>query len=74
MPLGGDTIDVPRWAGLAPTADATGDISAMALFAGEGVGMVKAVRPAGEIIRELVEGAGELLARSSSQPDGTLRS
>jgi nitronate monooxygenase len=72
MPLGGATIDVPRWAGLAPTADATGDIPAMALFAGEGVAMVKDVRPAGEIIRELVEGAAELLARASGEPDETL--
>jgi NAD(P)H-dependent flavin oxidoreductase YrpB (nitropropane dioxygenase family) len=41
----------------------TGSIEAMSLWAGESVGGVKRVQPAGEIVRELVEEAGRLLRR-----------
>jgi NAD(P)H-dependent flavin oxidoreductase YrpB (nitropropane dioxygenase family) len=70
MEFGGNKIDLPRMAGFAPHADATGRIDAMALFAGEGVGAITAIRPAGEIVRDLVNGASELL-RSAAEREST---
>jgi hypothetical protein len=41
----------------------TGEIDAMALYAGESVGGVTRVQPAAEIVHELAEGAEQLLRR-----------
>jgi hypothetical protein len=62
MSAGAGRIDVPRFAGFAPVADAEGDIAAMALFAGEGVGEIDAVRPAAEIVERFAAEAARLLA------------
>jgi len=48
----------------AANRDRRGDINPG--FAGQGIGMIKAVRPAQEIFRELVWGAEQALARSSN--------
>lgn len=61
MQAGAQRIEVPRFAGFAPTGDATGDIAAMACFAGEGVGEIETLAGAGEIVGELAAGAAELL-------------
>ncbi|MBS1878741.1 MAG: nitronate monooxygenase [Actinobacteria bacterium] len=61
--LAGEEIDVQRWTGLVPTADSTGDIEAMPMFAGQGVGAVRAVEPAGEIVERLAGGAATVLAK-----------
>jgi NAD(P)H-dependent flavin oxidoreductase YrpB (nitropropane dioxygenase family) len=52
---------VHRFQSLAVTEDTTGEIEAMSLWAGESVGGVKRVQPAGEIVRDLVEEAERLL-------------
>jgi len=69
--LSGDTIGefnapgmqmpVPRLSVIAPTADTTGAVEAMALYAGESVTNVNRVKPAAQIVRELAEGAEKLL-------------
>ena len=51
--LGGMTMPVPRFSPSPPTRATTGRIEAMALYAGQGVGSVKKVEPAGDIVREL---------------------
>ncbi|UGS33860.1 NAD(P)H-dependent flavin oxidoreductase [Capillimicrobium parvum] len=61
MSAGAERIDVPRFAGFAPVADADGDVAAMALFAGEGVGDIDDVPPAAEIVRRFADGAARLL-------------
>jgi nitronate monooxygenase len=61
MEFGGEQLEVPRTAGIAPHGRTTGTIDAMALFAGEGVGSVTAIRPAAEIVQDLVDGARDLL-------------
>ena len=66
MDLGGQRVEVPRAAGVAPVASATGRIDAMALFAGQGVGSVTAIRPARTIVRDLVAGAERRLAAAPS--------
>jgi hypothetical protein len=65
MEIGGQRIDVPRAAGAAPVASATGHTEAMALFAGQGVGRVTELRPAATIIGELATGAENLLLAAS---------
>jgi nitronate monooxygenase len=52
---------VPARAGMPPHIGVRGEIHAMALYAGEGVQHITAVRPAAEVVRELAEGAEELL-------------
>jgi NAD(P)H-dependent flavin oxidoreductase YrpB (nitropropane dioxygenase family) len=63
MRIGGGSMPVPRLSVPSPTRETTGHIEAMALYAGESVGSVKAVAPAAEVLRELVDGAELLLRR-----------
>lgn len=63
MEMGAARVPLPRLAVPAPLVSTTGRIDAMALYAGESVGSVRAVQPASEIVRELVEGARALLGR-----------
>ncbi len=44
-----------------PTADTTGDFEEMAWLAGQGVGLVKDIQPAAEIVKEMMQGASDLL-------------
>ena len=52
-----------RYASATPRADAEGDIDALALWAGQGVGVVSRVQPAAEIVREIAEEARSTLRR-----------
>lgn len=63
LQLGGQTLPVPRFGVMAPNRGATGHIEAMALYAGESVANIHDVRPAADILRELVDGAEQLLDR-----------
>jgi NAD(P)H-dependent flavin oxidoreductase YrpB (nitropropane dioxygenase family) len=62
--VGGDALPIPRFSVVPPTRATTGHVEAMALYAGESVANVTRVRPAREIVAELVAGA-ELLLRSA---------
>jgi NAD(P)H-dependent flavin oxidoreductase YrpB (nitropropane dioxygenase family) len=55
--------DVVRYRAYTPSADTTGDIEALSMWAGQGVGLVRKVQPAGEIVRELVAEAEDVLRR-----------
>lgn len=55
--------EVPRWHSTPPNRATTGQIEAMALYAGESVDAVQSVQPAAEIVRELSEGAEQFLRR-----------
>jgi NAD(P)H-dependent flavin oxidoreductase YrpB (nitropropane dioxygenase family) len=57
------TIPIPRLWPLPPGNMTSGEIEAMALYAGESVGMVDVVKPAAAIVAELAEGAEQLLGR-----------
>jgi hypothetical protein len=61
--VAGQKIPLPRFASPCPTRSTTGHVEAMPLYAGESVGRVKKVQPAGEIVREMAEEAERLLAR-----------
>jgi nitronate monooxygenase len=53
----GKKLPMPRWAAPNPTRLTTGHWEAMALYAGESVSAVKAVQPAADIVKELVDQA-----------------
>jgi enoyl-[acyl-carrier protein] reductase II len=60
--VAGQELPVPRFAGFPPSAEASGEIEAMALYAGQGVGLVSEIKPAGAIVRELAGGARRIIA------------
>jgi nitronate monooxygenase len=53
---------IPRYASSTPTAGMEGDIEAMSMWAGQGVGLVTRTQPAAEIVAELVGEAERVLA------------
>ena len=53
---GGKVMPMPRFGVSTPTRDTTGDISAMALYAGRSVGSVERVMTAAEVVAELSAG------------------
>jgi len=61
--LGGQAMPVPRFVSIPPNGEAEGDIDSMALLAGQSVGLVREIKPAGQIVHELVEEARQLIAR-----------
>ncbi len=52
-----------RYQSVAARSDHVGDIEAFAIWAGQGVGLVNRVQPAGEIVREIAEDAKRTLGR-----------
>ena len=56
-------MPVLRFMGLPPNRDASGDIESMDLLAGQGVGLVGEIRPAGQIVRDLVEEARRIVTQ-----------
>jgi nitronate monooxygenase len=57
----GDGTPIARYASSTPSAGTTGEIEAMSLWAGQGVGLVRRAQPAAEIVRELVDEAEAVL-------------
>jgi nitronate monooxygenase len=62
----GERRELRRFSADNPADNATGRVDAMALYAGESVGGVRRVQPAGEIVAELAAEASELLRRATS--------
>jgi NAD(P)H-dependent flavin oxidoreductase YrpB (nitropropane dioxygenase family) len=58
---------IVRYQSTTPPADATGDIEAFSLFAGQSVGLVRKMQPAAEIVREIAEGAEIALRQFSAR-------
>ncbi|MDQ4038722.1 MAG: nitronate monooxygenase [Actinomycetota bacterium] len=52
-----------RYSDAPPLPGMTGDVAALALYAGQSAGLVRARQPAAEIVRELVDDAGRILNR-----------
>ena len=53
--FGGWTMPIARFSSMLPTRDTTGDVLAMALYAGMSVGQVSERRPAKSIVHELMD-------------------
>jgi NAD(P)H-dependent flavin oxidoreductase YrpB (nitropropane dioxygenase family) len=56
VPRGGKPVQMVRFGASSPNRDTTGDISAMALYAGRSVGAVHGVMTAAEVVAELSAG------------------
>ena len=54
----GRQVALPRGAGLPPVTAVDGDVAAMALYAGTGVGAVTAIQPAADLIGDLMTALG----------------
>ena len=52
---------MPKFSAMLPTPDTTGDFEEMCLAAGEGVGMVTEIKPAADIVQEMMRGAKEII-------------
>src|SRR5262249_24674843 len=61
--IGGQAMPVLRFVSMPPNGEASGDIDAMALLAGQGVGLVREIKPAGQIVHELVEEGRQIIAQ-----------
>jgi NAD(P)H-dependent flavin oxidoreductase YrpB (nitropropane dioxygenase family) len=59
--FGGQRLTMRRFMGFPPRADATGEIESMPLLAGRSAGLVNEIKPAGEIVEELMEGARRII-------------
>ena len=59
--IAGELVAVKRFMGFTPSVETTGDIESMALYAGQGVGLIHEIKPADDVVRELVEGATRIL-------------
>ena len=56
-------MPVLRFMGFPPNCDANGDIESMDLLAGQGVGLVEEIKPAGQIVRELMEETRQIVSQ-----------
>jgi enoyl-[acyl-carrier protein] reductase II len=64
MDLGGEPIEMHRFSNLVPMRGrTTGDLEEMALLAGQGVGLVRAVEPAAAVVAEMTAQATMMLDR-----------
>jgi NAD(P)H-dependent flavin oxidoreductase YrpB (nitropropane dioxygenase family) len=59
--IGGQSVDLPKFNVLPPDENAQGNIAAMCLYAGQSVESVDKREPASDIVREIVNGAENLL-------------
>jgi NAD(P)H-dependent flavin oxidoreductase YrpB (nitropropane dioxygenase family) len=65
--LGEHDIDMPRFAAAPPTTNASGNVEAMPMYAGESAGAVHAIEHAADVVRELADGARQHLQRAAEQ-------
>jgi NAD(P)H-dependent flavin oxidoreductase YrpB (nitropropane dioxygenase family) len=61
--------EVVRYQSFTPSPDTEGDIDALALWAGQSVGLLSEVKPARAIVREIVDDAQALLSSLSDMGD-----
>jgi NAD(P)H-dependent flavin oxidoreductase YrpB (nitropropane dioxygenase family) len=69
--VAGQAMPVTRFASFPPNSDATGDVESMSLLAGESAGLVQEIKPAGEIVREMVDEARRIITRRLSPMTGS---
>jgi nitronate monooxygenase/enoyl-[acyl-carrier protein] reductase II len=63
MPLAERLVDVVRYAVSSPKPGFTGDLDYLALYAGESCSLVRDIKPAAQIVGEVMREAEEVLAR-----------
>jgi enoyl-[acyl-carrier protein] reductase II len=60
--IGGHHMPVLQFMGFPPNSAASGDIDSMDLLAGQSVGLVSEMAPAGRIVRKLVDDARQIIS------------
>jgi NAD(P)H-dependent flavin oxidoreductase YrpB (nitropropane dioxygenase family) len=65
--IGGQRMPLLRFMGFPPNTEASGDLESMDLLTGQGVGLVREIKPAGEIVRELVEEGQQIISQRLSR-------
>jgi NAD(P)H-dependent flavin oxidoreductase YrpB (nitropropane dioxygenase family) len=63
MQSGGATVDIARYSACSPEAQLTADVEHMARYAGQSCELVHDIKPARQIVQDLVREAGEAMAR-----------
>lgn len=66
VPVGGAAVEIPRYHVFPPMRGFEGDIEYAALYAGQSCSLVDDVRPAAEIVRDLIRDAEAALQKSRS--------
>ena len=61
--IGGQLVPLLRFMGFPPTPDTSGDLESMDFLAGQGVGLVKAIKPAADVVQELINGARQIVSQ-----------
>ena len=64
MAVAGETVPIPKFAVMPPTAASTGNIEAWAMYAGTSAGAVDAVEPTADVIAHIAKEATTLLGRA----------
>lgn len=62
-----DGSPIARYSSSMPVAGITGDIEALSMWSGQGIGLVDRVQPAAEIVRELVDEADAVMSELASR-------
>lgn len=65
--IAGQEIPIQRFMGMPPNSDSTGNIELRNLLAGQDVGMIREIKPAREVVLELVEGTRRIFASTASE-------
>jgi NAD(P)H-dependent flavin oxidoreductase YrpB (nitropropane dioxygenase family) len=60
MPMAGTTIEVPKYGVFPPMAGFTGDMEQIALYAGESCRLINDIKPAAQIVHDIVREAEEI--------------
>ncbi|MBT3701617.1 MAG: nitronate monooxygenase [Alphaproteobacteria bacterium] len=60
--LGGEEMDLQRFTNFAPMPPTTGDFDEMPLLSGQGVGQIKAVEPAAQIVERMMADAAGIVS------------
>ena len=66
----GREVPLQRFNGLPPVRATQGDVEQMSLLAGETVGLIDGLRPAGDIVREIAQDAARLTAHGGEERGG----
>ena len=61
MPMAGTTVEVPKYGIFPPMPGFTGEIEQTALYAGESCRLINDIKPAGQIVRDIVREAEEII-------------
>jgi NAD(P)H-dependent flavin oxidoreductase YrpB (nitropropane dioxygenase family) len=67
----GQTMEIPKYASVTPTPEYTSDLEYLPFWAGQTCSLIHEIKPAGQIVREIIREAEDVidrLARTRSTP------